>query len=131
MRGGLVVEGARRAASVLAPAQSGETAVAPPVVNTASYRDGHTRPRALAFNPDDGLLYAALSTGDEVAVVDPAAAPPRVLARKQVCRFPGRARGAAGRRRARRAAASIQACARVRAGRTRRLARDGAGGRDR
>ena len=22
-----------------------------------SYRDGHTRPRALAFNPDDGLLY--------------------------------------------------------------------------
>ena len=35
--------------------------------STSSYRDGHTRPRALAFNPDDGLLYAALSTSDEVA----------------------------------------------------------------
>jgi DNA-binding beta-propeller fold protein YncE/mono/diheme cytochrome c family protein len=76
------------AASVLAPAPSGETAVAPAVINTASYRDGHTRPRALAFNPDDGLLYVALSTSDEIAVVDPGASPPRVLARKKACGFP-------------------------------------------
>src|SRR5262249_8956277 len=53
-----------------------------------SYRDGHTRPRALAFNPDDGLLYVALSTGDEVAIVDPASAAPRLLARRRVCGFP-------------------------------------------
>ena len=59
-----------------------------PVANTSSYRDGHARPRALAFNPDDGLLYAALSTSDEVAIVDPAAALPRVIARKRVCGFP-------------------------------------------
>jgi mono/diheme cytochrome c family protein len=64
------------------------TAVAPPAVDTVSYRDGHTRPRALAFNADDGLLYVALSTSDEVAVVDPAVVPPRVLARKKICRFP-------------------------------------------
>ena len=68
------------AALVLAPAPAGKaapgkTVLAAPVVNTASYRDGHTRPRALAFNPDDGLLYVALSTSDEIAVVDPAAAP--------------------------------------------------------
>jgi hypothetical protein len=37
------------------------------------YRDGHARPRALAFNGDDGLLYVALSTADQVAVVDPPA----------------------------------------------------------
>lgn len=59
-----------------------------PAVNTASYRDGHTRPRALAFNPDDGLLYVALSTGDEVAVIDPAGSAPRLLARKRACAFP-------------------------------------------
>ena len=57
-------------------------------VNTSSYRDGHTRPRALAFNADDGLLYVALSTSDEVAIVDPAAAAPRVLARVHACGFP-------------------------------------------
>ena len=77
------------AAFVLAPAAAGADAtLAAPVVNTASYRDGHTRPRALAFNPDDGLLYVALSTSDEIAVVDPAASPPRVLARKKACGFP-------------------------------------------
>ena len=76
------------AAFVLAPAASGKATLALPVVNTASYRDGHTRPRALAFNPDDGLLYVALSTSDEIAVVDPAASPPRVLARKKACGFP-------------------------------------------
>src|SRR5947207_15998939 len=60
----------------------------PPAISNASYRDGHTRPRALAFNPDDRLLYVALSTSDEVAIVDPAASPPRLLARKRVCGFP-------------------------------------------
>ncbi len=76
-------------------------AAAPPVSNT-SYRDGHTRPRALAFNPEDGLLYAALSTSDEVAIVDPgqrAAARDGAQAGVRVSR---RDRGAAGRRRARR-----------------------------
>ena len=47
------------AAVVLAASQA---AASPPAISHASYRDGHTRPRALAFNPDDGLLYAALST---------------------------------------------------------------------
>jgi mono/diheme cytochrome c family protein len=64
------------------------SAATAPGVNTASYRDGHTRPRALAFNVDDGLLYVALSTSDEVAIVDPSAAAPRVLERKRACRFP-------------------------------------------
>ena len=59
-----------------------------PAVTTSSYRDGHTRPRALAFNPEDGLLYVALSTSDEVAVVDPSAAAPRLIARERVCGFP-------------------------------------------
>ena len=67
------------------PAPSQERA---PAASTSSYRDGHARPRALAFNPDDGLLYAALSTSDEVAIVDAAAAPPRVIARQRVCGFP-------------------------------------------
>jgi len=67
------------------PAPSQERA---PAASTSSYRDGHARPRALAFNPDDGLVYAALSTSDEVAIVDAAAAPPRVIARKRVCGFP-------------------------------------------
>ena len=70
-------------------AASGVAGGSPPAVSTASYRDGHTRPRALAFNPDDGLVYAALSTSDEVAIVDPAAAAPRLIARKRVCDFPG------------------------------------------
>jgi len=52
-----------------------------------AYRDGHARPRALAFNPDDGLLYVALSTADQVAVVAPSA-PPRLLAKVGACRFP-------------------------------------------
>ncbi|HEY4394237.1 MAG TPA: hypothetical protein VGP64_09255, partial [Polyangia bacterium] len=52
------------------------------------YHDGHARPRALAFNPDDGRLYVALSTADQVAVVDPLASPPRLLAKVDACRFP-------------------------------------------
>jgi hypothetical protein len=54
----------------------------------ADYHDGHSRPRALAFNPDDGLLYVALSTSDQVAVVDPRFSPPRLLTRTNTCRFP-------------------------------------------
>ncbi|HMC94365.1 MAG TPA: hypothetical protein VKO16_06285 [Polyangia bacterium] len=59
----------------------------PQVVRGATTRDGHARPRALAFNPDDGLLYVALSTADEVAVVAPSS-PPRVVATVGACRFP-------------------------------------------
>ena len=51
------------------------------------YRDGHARPRALAFNPADGLLYVALSTADQLAVVEPSSAP-RLLATVDACRFP-------------------------------------------
>jgi hypothetical protein len=54
----------------------------------ADYHDGHARPRALAFNPDDGLLYVALSTADQFAVVNPSHSPPRLLATVSVCRFP-------------------------------------------
>src|ERR1022692_2849275 len=64
-----------------------QAADAPPLVQGRAYRDGHTRPRALAFNPADGLLYVALSTADEVAVVSPAS-PPRLWARLAACRFP-------------------------------------------
>ncbi len=53
----------------------------------ASSRQPHARPRALAFNPDDGLLYVALSTADRIAVVAPTA-PPRLLRTVEVCRFP-------------------------------------------
>jgi len=75
------------AAAALALGGVGGGVGATPVANTA-YRDGHTRPRALAFNAADGLLYVALSTSDEVAVVDPGAASPRLLARVRVCGFP-------------------------------------------
>ena len=50
-------------------------------------QDSHARPRALAFNPDDGLLYVALSTADRVAVVAPSS-PPHVLGVVAACRFP-------------------------------------------
>jgi hypothetical protein len=67
------------------PAASG--ADAGPGITPAVTKDGHARPRALAFNDDDGLLYVALSTADQVAVVAPDASP-RVLARIDACRFP-------------------------------------------
>jgi len=60
----------------------------PPAFQPNRYRDGHARPRALAFNWDDGLLYVALSTADQVAVVDPSSTPPRLLAKVDACRFP-------------------------------------------
>ncbi len=49
--------------------------------------DGHARPRGLAFNPGDGLLYVALSTADRVAVVTPGHRP-AVVATVATCRFP-------------------------------------------
>jgi len=58
-----------------------------PRYQEVDYHDGHARPRALAFNADDGLLYAALSTDDALAVVEPGREP-RVVARVSVCRFP-------------------------------------------
>lgn len=82
------------ASSVLAWLALGAAATHPPraadavsAPADAGYRDGHARPRALAFNPDDGLLYVALSTADEIAVVAPSS-PPRLLARSSACRFP-------------------------------------------
>jgi hypothetical protein len=60
----------------------------PPPFQRTDYHDGHARPRALAFNPDDGLLYAALSTADALAIVDPAVSPPRLVKRLPLCRFP-------------------------------------------
>ena len=98
---------------------------------TSSYRDGHARPRALAFNPDDGLLYAALSTSDEVAIVDPAAAPAaRDRAQAACATFPTRSRPLPG-------GGAMVACRfdaglrRIRRARTRRLACQRAGGRAR
>ncbi len=49
--------------------------------------DVHTRPRALAFDGAQGLLYVALSTADQIAVVAPVS-PPRLLATVPTCRFP-------------------------------------------
>jgi hypothetical protein len=71
-------------AVVAARARATET---PPAYQPADYHDGHARPRALAFNADDGLLYAALSTRDTLAIVEPGSSP-RIAARVRVCRFP-------------------------------------------
>ena len=49
---------------------------------------GHSRPRALAYNPRDGLLYAALSTADSIAVIDSRARPARIVARIATGPFP-------------------------------------------
>jgi cytochrome c553 len=54
----------------------------------AAWRDGHARPRALAIDAREALLYVALSTSDELAIVD-AGQVPRVIARVHTCRFPG------------------------------------------
>src|SRR4051812_35958841 len=79
--------------ALMAGAGAGAMAAASvgPPLQPADYHDGHARPRALAFNRDDGLLYAALSTADAVAVFDPGAAGAQALrsvARVSVCRFP-------------------------------------------
>lgn len=49
---------------------------------------GHSRPRALAYNPRDGLLYAALSTADSIAVIDSRTRPARIVARIATGPFP-------------------------------------------
>ena len=72
-------------ASAIPASNANETELSPQPMD---YRDGHARPRALAFNRDDGLLYVALSTADQVAVVDPSWSPPRLLAKIDACRFP-------------------------------------------
>jgi len=59
----------------------------PDAARFAGAADGHARPRALAFNPDDGLLYVALSTSGAIAVVAPGPAP-RLLATVAACGFP-------------------------------------------
>ena len=75
-----------RVAGVSKPAPNAKAADLPS--QPIGYRDGHARPRALAFNGDDGLLYVALSTADQVAVVDPSSSPPRLLTKIDACRFP-------------------------------------------
>ncbi|HEY2729593.1 MAG TPA: hypothetical protein VGK52_06595 [Polyangia bacterium] len=72
------------AAAAAAFARANET----PRFQPADYHDGHARPRALAFNADDGLLFVALSTADALAIVDPAGDAPRVVGRVGVCSFP-------------------------------------------
>jgi hypothetical protein len=61
--------------------------VSAPGVSKVANSD-HTRPRALAFDATTGMLFVALSTAGEVAIVDPQSTP-RVVARRKVCRFPG------------------------------------------
>jgi mono/diheme cytochrome c family protein len=73
---------------LVAPATASTEGGSGPALQPTAYGDGHSRPRALAFNSDDGLLYVALSTSDEIAIVDPVAAGPHLLARRRVCRFP-------------------------------------------
>ncbi|MBL9008091.1 MAG: hypothetical protein JNJ46_27785 [Myxococcales bacterium] len=57
-------------------------------VEALPYADGHSRPRALLYNPQDGLLYVALSTRDQVAVIDPLPRPAQLVARIASGRFP-------------------------------------------
>jgi Cytochrome c len=77
------------AAALGSPRAPRATVTEAPPFQATDYHDGHARPRALAFNGDDGLLYVALSTADAVAVVDPRAPAPRVVATLPLCRFPG------------------------------------------
>jgi DNA-binding beta-propeller fold protein YncE len=75
-------------AIALAVAVGGGARAAAPATTSTEYHDGHSRPRALAFNAADGLLYVALSTADAIAVVAPSGASPRIIARVPTCRFP-------------------------------------------
>ena len=56
--------------------------------NARAYADGFSRPRALLHNPQDGLLYVALSTRDQVAVIDPRQHPAQLVARIDSGPFP-------------------------------------------
>jgi DNA-binding beta-propeller fold protein YncE/mono/diheme cytochrome c family protein len=89
------LRGRGAAAVVVATALLGASAARAPRADEAGiefqptdYHDGHARPRALAFNPDDLRLYVALSTADQVAIVDPMSPTPRLLTKVDVCRFP-------------------------------------------
>jgi hypothetical protein len=75
------------AALALAPAPLRADAPTTPRYQATDYHDGHARPRALAVDARQPLLYVALSTADEVAIVDVEGAP-RVVARAHVCAFP-------------------------------------------
>src|SRR4051812_7497289 len=55
--------------------RSGREAALRPARQPIGYRDGHARPRALAIDARDGLLYVASSTRDELVVVDAGPAP--------------------------------------------------------
>jgi hypothetical protein len=78
------------AACALAAVGGGAHGAGEPRRDAIDYHDGHARPRALAFNAADGLLYVALSSADAVAIVDPggAAPGPALVGRATVCRFP-------------------------------------------
>jgi hypothetical protein len=54
----------------------------------SGYADGYGRPRALDYNPVDGHVYVALSTRNEVVVLDGRSASPRVLTSIKTGRFP-------------------------------------------
>jgi DNA-binding beta-propeller fold protein YncE/mono/diheme cytochrome c family protein len=57
-----------------------------PAVQPTAFEDGHSRPRALAVS-SDGLLFVALSTANQVAVLSPGPTATE-RARVEVCRFP-------------------------------------------
>ena len=59
MRPGRPIARALTLAVLRATAGSSAAPGTSPPLQPTGYRDGHSRPRALAFNPDDGLLYVA------------------------------------------------------------------------
>lgn len=73
-------------AFLIAAAQCTDSAAKP--LDPQPYVDGHSRPRALLFNPSDGLLYVALSTRDQVVVIDPQPRPAQIVARIDSGLFP-------------------------------------------
>jgi mono/diheme cytochrome c family protein len=72
----------------LGPRARPATPAGRPASPRVSPRDDHARPRALTFNRDDGLLYVARSTADDVAIVDPGVRGPRTIATVPACAFP-------------------------------------------
>jgi hypothetical protein len=75
--------------AALASGAGGLAKGATPRFQATDYHDGHSRPRALALDARQPWLYVALSTTDEVAIVDvDPARSPCVVARARVCAFP-------------------------------------------
>ncbi|HVX97084.1 MAG TPA: hypothetical protein VHK47_19365, partial [Polyangia bacterium] len=75
--------------AALASGAGGPAKGATPRFQATDYHDGHSRPRALALDARQPWLYVALSTTDEVAIVDvDPARSPCVVARARVCAFP-------------------------------------------